>query len=164
MSTELSPAPDNALKLARAFASFGPAYFKWLKTCFAESGVSFPRMKLLGVLHKSGPKIMSELSDELGVTARNVTALVDGLEGEGLVRRVPHATDRRATVIELTATGAKHGLEMGAGGLLDKVADLFRGLTAGEQEQLFGLVTKLEALLAARGVGGGCESAAAPEE
>lgn len=164
MSTELPPPPDDALKLARAFASFGPAYYKWLQTCFAASGISFPRMKLLGVLHKSGPQIMSELSNELGVTARNVTALVDGLEGEGLVRRVPHATDRRATVIELTPAGAKHGLEMGAGGHLDKVAELFRGLTVGEQEQLFGLVTKLEALLAARGFGGGGACAAAEAE
>ncbi|HEY1191617.1 MAG TPA: MarR family transcriptional regulator [Gemmata sp.] len=163
MSTELPPPPDDALKLARAFASFGPAYYKWLQTCFAASGVSFPRMKLLGALHKSGPKIMSELSDELGVTARNVTALVDGLEGEGLVRRVPHATDRRATVIELTPAGAKHGLEMGAGGQLDKVAELFRELTADEQEQLFKLLAKLEGCLAARGFGGGSCAGAASE-
>src|SRR4051812_10246420 len=91
--------PDDPLSLARAFAGFGPAYFKWVQRCFADSGVSFARMKLLGALHASGPKIMSDLSEELGVTARNVTALVDALEEEKLVRRVPHATDRRATVI-----------------------------------------------------------------
>ncbi|QEG31900.1 Transcriptional repressor MprA [Gemmata obscuriglobus] len=141
--------------LARAFASFGPVYYKWLRACFAESGVSFPRMKLLGALHSSGPKIMSELGEELGVTARNVTALVDALEGEGLVRRVPHTTDRRATVIELTPAGAKYGLEMASGGHLDKVAELFRALSADEQEQLRRLVAKLESLLAGRGFGTG---------
>lgn len=158
MPTDSSGGPDNALKLARAFALFGPVYYKWLRACFAESGVSFPRMKLLGALHSSGPKIMSELSEELGVTARNVTALVDALEGEGMVRRVPHATDRRATVIELTPAGAKYGMEMASGSHLDKVAELFRGLSADEQNQLHQLVTKLEGLLAARGFGpgGGC--------
>jgi DNA-binding MarR family transcriptional regulator len=45
---------------------------------------------------------MSELKEELGVTATNVTALVDSLEKDGLVIRQPHPTDRRATVIELS--------------------------------------------------------------
>ena len=50
---------------------------------------------------------MSSISDELGVTKRNVTALVDALEEEELVRRKPHPTDRRATVIEMTGRGVR---------------------------------------------------------
>ena len=153
MSTGTSP-PDEALSLARAFAGFGPAYFKWVQKCVAESGVSFARMKLLGVLHCSGPKIMSELSEELGVTARNVTALVDALEDEGLVRRVPHPTDRRATVVELTPAGAEFGCQMAAGSHLDAIAELFRELTPTERQQLIRLITKLQGLLARRGFGG----------
>jgi DNA-binding MarR family transcriptional regulator len=45
---------------------------------------------------------MADLAEQLSVTPRNVTALVDGLEVERLVRRVPHATDRRVTLVELT--------------------------------------------------------------
>ncbi len=45
---------------------------------------------------------MSDLKKELGVTATNVTALVDSLENDGLVVRRRHPTDRRATVIELS--------------------------------------------------------------
>jgi DNA-binding MarR family transcriptional regulator len=45
---------------------------------------------------------MADLAGELDVTPRNVTAIVDGLEADGLVRRVPHATDRRVTLVELT--------------------------------------------------------------
>lgn len=48
---------------------------------------------------------MIELADRLSVTKRNVTALVDGLEKEGLARRQPHPTDRRSTVVALTALG-----------------------------------------------------------
>ena len=55
---------------------------------------------------------MSDLGDELGVTARYVTSLVDGLEKEGLVRRVPHPTDRRATIIESTPKGGDLGVMM----------------------------------------------------
>ena len=67
--------------------------------------MTYARMRLLGALHCKGPQIMSSISDELGVTRRNVTALVDALEKEGLVRRKPHPTDRRATVIEMTEKG-----------------------------------------------------------
>ena len=148
--------PDVPLQIARAFAGFGPAYFKWVQSRFAESGVSFARMKLLGVLHRAGPKIMTDLSEELGVTARNVTAPVDALEGEGLVRRVPHATDRRATVIELTAAGSRYGREMAAGNQIDAIAELFRELSPEEQLQLLEVVTKLQGLLAQRGFSGGC--------
>ncbi|MBN9122862.1 MAG: MarR family transcriptional regulator [Planctomycetes bacterium] len=166
MSTGTSPPDDDALALARAFAGFGPAYLKWIQACFAESGVSFARMKLLGALHSSGPRIMSELSEQLGVTARNVTALVDALEAEGLVRRVPHATDRRATVIELTAAGAQYGRQMASGGHMSAIAELFRGLTATEQQQLLAVIAKLRGLLAARGFEGGhlCSSSAPPAE
>ncbi len=37
---------------------------------------------------------------------RNVTSLVDALEENGLVARRPHPTDRRATLVELTGSGA----------------------------------------------------------
>src|ERR687893_1666556 len=98
---------DLSLRLVDEFASFGPAYMKWVRSRMQEPGVSYARMRLLGALHCGGPKIMSGISDELGVTRRNVTALVDALEEEGLVRRLPHPTDRRATVIELTEEGGR---------------------------------------------------------
>jgi DNA-binding MarR family transcriptional regulator len=153
------------MELARAFAGFGPSYFKWVQQCFAASGVSFARMKLLGALHH-GSKKMNDLSKELGVTARNVTTLVDALEKDRLVRRVPHATDRRATVIELTAAGAKYAQQMATGAPLQAIADLFRGLTPEERKQLFGLITKLNGLLTERGFGGPhpCPASASPAE
>ncbi|WP_171472532.1 MarR family winged helix-turn-helix transcriptional regulator [Frigoriglobus tundricola] len=117
--------------------------------------MSFARMKLLGALHRAGPKIMSDLSEELGVTARNVTALVDALEEEKLVRRVPHSTDRRATLVELTTAGERYGRQMASGSQMNAIAELFRGLMPDEQKQLLALVAKLHGLLAARGFGGG---------
>ena len=98
---------DLSLRLVDEFAAFGPAYMRWVRSRMQEPGVSYARMRLLGALHCGGPKIMSGISDELGVTRRNITALVDALEEEGLVRRRPHPTDRRATVIELTSEGAR---------------------------------------------------------
>lgn len=98
-------AGGTALQLVDEFAAFGPCYMKWVRSRLGEGGISYARMRLLGALHCGGPQIMSSISDELGVTRRNVTALVDALEEEGLVQRKPHPTDRRATIIELTEQG-----------------------------------------------------------
>ena len=156
MSSDYSMPPDNTTLIARAFAMLNPAYFKWVQSCFAKEGVSFARMRLLGALHRMGPQIMSGLSDELGVTARNVTALVDALEKEKLVRRTPHESDRRATVVELTQEGAEFGCRMASGRVMEAIGELFRDLTTTEQRQLLQIATKLQELLAQRGFGGGC--------
>ena len=61
---------DLSLRLVDEFAAFGPAYLKWVRSRMREPGVSYARMRLLGALHCGGPKIMSGISDELGVTRR----------------------------------------------------------------------------------------------
>lgn len=146
---------DPSLLLVDEFAAFGPAYMKWVRSRMRESGVSYARMRLLGALHCGGPRIMSGISDELGVTRRNVTALVDGLEEEGLVRRLPHPTDRRATVIELTGEG---GRTMDT--LYDEhrraVAELFSGLSEGDRRELLRLLGLLREGL--REEGGACRA------
>ncbi len=45
---------------------------------------------------------MGDLAEDLGITARTVTTLVDALEREGLLVRLPDPTDRRATLLALT--------------------------------------------------------------
>src|SRR5918997_537571 len=100
-------AEESSLRLVDEFAAFGPAYMKWVKSRLQDRGMTYARMRLLGALHCNGPQIMSSISDELGVTRRNITALVDALEEERLVRRKPHPTDRRATVIEMTGRGER---------------------------------------------------------
>ena len=130
---------DLSLRLVDEFAAFGPAYMKWVRARMQGPGVSYARMRLLGALHCGGPKIMSGISDELGVTRRNITALVDALEDEGLVRRLPHPTDRRATVIELTDEGG-HTMDTLYDGHRRAVAELFVGLSDGDRRELLRLL------------------------
>jgi DNA-binding MarR family transcriptional regulator len=93
---------------------------------------------------------MCDLGDELGVTARNVTTLVDGLESEGLVRRLPHPTDRRATVVELTPRGFAMADKM-LGPFHEEVTRLFRELREVDQRELLRLMEALLAGLRQRG-------------
>jgi DNA-binding MarR family transcriptional regulator len=47
-------------------------------------------------------------ADKLGIAARTVTDLVDGLERQGLLERRPDPSDRRATLLELTPSAHTH--------------------------------------------------------
>jgi DNA-binding MarR family transcriptional regulator len=68
--------------------------------------LSFGRIKLLRRL-SGGPATLRELAARLGVDPPYVTVMVDDLERRGLVERAPHPTDRRAKIVELTASGRR---------------------------------------------------------
>jgi DNA-binding MarR family transcriptional regulator len=70
-----------------------------------ESGLTTSRTHLLWVLGAAGPSTQQSLAAALGVSARNVTGLVDGLVSSGHVSRKAHPTDRRATLVTPTANG-----------------------------------------------------------
>lgn len=135
MSTS-SPPTDASAELAALFADFGPAFMRYMRSGLKEREITYARIRLLGALHCSASAHkMSQLSDELGTSPRNITALVDGLEAEGLVARRPHPSDRRATLIELTEAGRsicrKRWDEHQAHG-----AELFADLSPDDQQHL----------------------------
>lgn len=91
----------------------------------AARGLTPSRTHLVVLLHAHGPLTQRALADAMDVTPRNVTGLVDALVATGFVTREPHPTDRRATLVTLTA----HGTEVTTS--LDREKHVFA-------EQLFG--------------------------
>jgi DNA-binding MarR family transcriptional regulator len=73
----------------------------------AGRGLTVSRTTLLWALRRTGPSPQHNLADALGVTARTITGLVDGLAAAGLVTREPHPADRRATLVTLTGAGTE---------------------------------------------------------
>nr|CAA9342893.1 MAG: hypothetical protein AVDCRST_MAG46-2104 [uncultured Nocardioidaceae bacterium] len=71
---------------------------------FAGTPLTEARVGVLWVLQTLGPSTQQGIADALHVSARNISALVDALESTGYVRRTRHPTDRRAVIVELTAT------------------------------------------------------------
>jgi DNA-binding MarR family transcriptional regulator len=71
----------------------------------AKHGLSEGRMGILFRLYRQGDLPLGELADDLVMTPRNVTGLVDNLERTGLVERIPDAEDRRSVRARLTAHG-----------------------------------------------------------
>jgi DNA-binding MarR family transcriptional regulator len=109
MARDLTASTDVALgiphrELLELSARFSQAFQRWLDAG-SNGGLTYPRLRVLEVLHCQGPSKMKTLADGLGLSARNLTAVADSLEGEGLIRRVAHPTDRRSTLLELTRIG-----------------------------------------------------------
>src|SRR5229473_3069970 len=74
-----------------------------------KHGLSEGRLHALFAL-KSAPERqlpLGELADQLEVTPRNVTGLIDHLERDGLVERIDDPADRRLTYARLTMAGGK---------------------------------------------------------
>jgi len=78
---------------------------------------------------------LHELADQLDVTPRNITGLIDHLERDGLVERVDDPADRRLTYAQLTVAGGKRIGGMRAQGL-EWQLKLATGLSVEELEQL----------------------------
>ena len=74
---------------------------------FAGTVLTEARVSVLWVIQTLGPSTQQGIAAALGVSARNISALVDALEATGYLRRTPHPTDRRAVIVELTATAAE---------------------------------------------------------
>lgn len=136
-------------QLVKLFWMLCPAYMRWAESHMHQEGLTPQRVQLMVLLKENGPMIMSSLKDELGVTATNITALVDALEKDAMVLRMPHPTDRRATVVELTPK-AKTMLEENCAQFRESVSELFTVFSAREQEQLLSSLNRMREALVDR--------------
>jgi DNA-binding MarR family transcriptional regulator len=131
-----------------ATASFVKTFDAWMRHAAVDTaGESVPRLNLLYELHCNGPRKMADLADALGVTPRNVTALVDALEADALVQRAPHPTDRRVTMVELT--GGAASVEERFGSFQRTLRELFDELPEADRRALARVLPRLQARIAA---------------
>jgi len=125
------------------------AFDAWMqKASVSNAGESVARLRLLNELHCNGPRKMAGLADSLGVTPRNVTALVDALEAEGMVGRSAHPSDRRVTMVEIT--GGSATVERQFDALRTAIADLFSDIDPRQRESFLAVLEDLRARLASR--------------
>jgi DNA-binding MarR family transcriptional regulator len=106
-------------------------------------GLTFPRYEALMLLSftRAGALPLGKIGERLQVHRTSVTNIVDKLEADGLVRRVPHADDRRATLAQITPAGRR--LAERATVLLNE--DLFgvRALPGEEHDTLTAILREL---------------------
>jgi DNA-binding MarR family transcriptional regulator len=113
-------------------------------TTLRPLGLTFARYEVLGMLRWAGPQTLGAISRGLWITPATVTSSIDRLARAGLTRRVPHATDARATLAEITTEGRR---------LFDRAIaklnhELFAtiGLDDEELDQLVRLIGKIRAV------------------
>jgi len=133
---------DSALtmwvKLARAFTTFSKRTADDIRTY----GLTQPQFGALETLGHLGPMTIGELCRKQLVSGGNMTVVIDNLEKEDIVERVPSTKDRRATLVQLTRKGRQM-----FDGIFPKhaayVADEASVLSRQEQNQLSRLLEKL---------------------
>lgn len=78
-----------------------------VETSLRPYDLSFSRYELLRLLafSRTGSMPITKASDRLQVHVTSVTHAIRRLETNGLVRRTPHPTDGRTTLVEITDIG-----------------------------------------------------------
>ena len=137
---------------------------------FGRYGLTFGEYEVLAALVRSGPPHRmrpSELVDAVVLSSGAMTNRIDRVEAAGMVERLPDPDDRRGTLVAIT----EKGRQVVDDAMLAHLANeerLLGALSAGERQQLTGLLRKLlvsepfAALHPVRSVGGngGAPSAA----
>lgn len=105
--------------------------------------LTFPRYEALMLLSftRTGALPLGKVGERLQVHRTSVTNIVDKLEKDEFVRRVPHEVDRRTTLAEITDAGRE--VAQRATALLNDDAFGLDALDDGEQEQLTDLLRTL---------------------
>ncbi|MEA2198692.1 MAG: MarR family transcriptional regulator, transcriptional regulator for hemolysin [Solirubrobacteraceae bacterium] len=75
-----------------------------LATAFEPLNIT-PRGHSVLAAAMTGTHTQKELAELVGLDKTTMVVTLDELEGEGLAKRVPSSTDRRAHVVEVTAAG-----------------------------------------------------------
>ncbi|QDU60482.1 putative HTH-type transcriptional regulator YusO [Planctomycetes bacterium Pan216] len=141
--------PDSQ-ELASVVAEFGKSYARWLRDQLEHTGTTPARARLMMVLKCGGAQKMSRIGEQLSVTPRSVTKLVDGLEREGLVAREPSPHDRRATLVHLTESGERVCKESMLANHA-AAAELYDELSERERRDFARVIRKLQQSLTQRG-------------
>jgi len=107
-----------------------------------KHGLSEGRLGVLFHLYRFGPTPLGDVAHDADSTPRNITGLVDHLERDGLVERVPDPDDRRSVRARLTNAG-RHRIEAIWKEGLEHQFELTGGLTPEDLAQLRHLCLQL---------------------
>jgi DNA-binding MarR family transcriptional regulator len=105
---------------------------------------SIARYTILRILYFSDGRLISqkEIGDQTRATSANVTYLIDGLVGEGLVERVQDEEDRRFSYVRLTPAGEELAAQL-VPIMVEFMNGALEGFTEEEKSTLIRLLEKL---------------------
>ncbi|QDV05330.1 MarR family protein [Planctomycetes bacterium Poly30] len=116
-----------------------------LRSTDLEVGVGPAKLSALSVLVFGGARSLGQLAAEEQVSAPTMSRIVRGLEGRGLVRRIPDPDDGRSIELRATAAG-KRLLEKARRARLAQLESLLEALSPTERATLEAAVDAFEKL------------------
>lgn len=143
---ELEPsAVASALTLLKVAAELHAA----LNQHFAGYNLSQGRFVVLITLYTAPGAEMccSDVADSIGVSRATMTGLLDGLERDGLIKRVDHPDDRRRITVTLTSSG-RRVLERILPDHFRKIAGMMSALSENDRRKMIELLNRVRQGLA----------------
>jgi DNA-binding MarR family transcriptional regulator len=92
-------------ELSKTIIEFYEKLSTWEEGVVRDSGLTTAQNHTVEIVGHEGAIKMKRLADKLGVTTGTLTVSIDRLEKKELLKRVPHQSDRRSYLIELTDKG-----------------------------------------------------------
>ena len=129
--------------LADAFRSVSRQLRETSQETLAPWDINPSQFRALRMLNYHGAIRLSDLSGRLHIAPRSATEVVDALESRGLVERRPDPSDRRATLVGLTAhgTGVLRAIRTARGTEVERVFDR---LTPADRDHLARILRQLQ--------------------
>lgn len=114
-----------------------------------KRGLTMWQYATLTCLARSPAPTQLQLASAIRYDKTRLIALLDQLERDGLVRREPDPSDRRARIVRITPKGRRR-YEAAAADIRAMEEELLASLTAAEREALLSALPKLTARGSAR--------------
>lgn len=139
--------PGRFDRVSEELRSFYLRSHRLMDRIMSARGASFAKSRLLTYIGREGTARSTDLASSFGYAPRTVTEAIDGLERDGLIKRVPDPVDRRVKRISLSPSGAAAALaaEESKKQYLESV---FSVLDEGEREEIVRLMRRLNDRLA----------------
>lgn len=94
-------------ELVRRFREIQPKFSRLYARILTRHRLTLPQYALLSQLVQEGTLSMTQASRRLHITKPAITNLVDRLEKNKCLRRLPHAKDRRSYLLQIESKGEK---------------------------------------------------------
>lgn len=137
-------AKSTAINFLEALMHGGRVVEAQVDAALGPIGLSAPKWFVLRRLVEAGGSMsLGDAAERLACARSNITQLVDRLEREGLVQRVPDPLDRRSILAEVTDEGRRRYLA-GWRALLPLETALAAALTSPERDLLGQVLGRLD--------------------
>ena len=91
----------------RNFREIQPKFSRLCALSLNETRLTLPQYALLNQVASAGTMAMTEASEKLYLTKPAITNLVDRLEENKFLKRIPHPKDRRVFLLQILPKGEK---------------------------------------------------------